>query len=75
MTAEAVCIGGYFYYRYEIENGNYSEFDRERLITDRNTFILYWVFAKIFGMVDAYVDAQLKNYDVKDITPEALKSK
>ena len=41
--------------------------------SNRNTFLLYWMITKIFGIMDAYVDAQLANYNVEDFTPEELK--
>lgn len=73
FVAEMVCIGGYLYVNNELNTGTYSDFERNNLITDRNTFILYWMISKIFGMMDAYVDAQLDDYDVESITPEDLK--
>ncbi|MFC1551945.1 hypothetical protein ACFL6P_05195 [Candidatus Latescibacterota bacterium] len=72
FIAEMVCIGGYFYVSHEINNGDYSDFQKNNLRTDRNTFVLYWMVSKVFGLVDAYVDAQLGNYDVENITPEEL---
>jgi len=73
FIAEMVCIGGYFYKNYEFRHGDYTDWEKENLRNNRNTFLLYWMISKIFGMVDAYVDAQLANYDVKDFTPEELK--
>ena len=73
LMAELVCIGGYIYVNHEINHGNYSAREKDNLRTDRNTFLLYWIVSKFFGMVDAYVDAQLADYNVRDITPEDLK--
>ena len=63
ILAEMVCIGGYLYTAWEKDN----------LRTDRNTFLLYWIVSKFFGIVDAYVDAQFADYNVRDITPADLK--
>ncbi|MFC1651061.1 hypothetical protein ACFL2X_05780 [Candidatus Latescibacterota bacterium] len=73
FVAEIVCIGGYLYVNNELKTGEYSDFERNNLRTDRNTFVLYWMISKVFGLLDAYVDAQLGNYDVENITPEELK--
>lgn len=73
IAAEAFFIGGYLYEQHTLNNTGGNEFERNRILTDRNTFILYWLGAKLFGMVDAYVDAQLRNYNVDDITPPDLK--
>ncbi|HDY90495.1 MAG TPA: hypothetical protein ENH82_20555, partial [bacterium] len=58
LIAEMVCIGGYIYKNYEIRHNDYSEWEKDILRTDKNTFLLYWLLSKFFGMVDAYVDAQ-----------------
>jgi hypothetical protein len=73
ITAEIVCIGGYIYMNRELNTGGHSEFEKENLRTDRNSFVLYWMISKVFGLLDAYVDAHLSTYDVEDITPEELK--
>ncbi len=73
LIAETVCIGGYLYMNHELGHSEYSDWEKEKIRTDRNTFLLYWMISKIFGIVDAYVDAQLANYDVEDFTPEELK--
>jgi len=75
FIAEMVCIGGYLYYNHEIRHGEYTGWEKDNLRTDRNTFILYWMVSKIFGIMDAYVDAQFANYDITDITPDDLKKK
>ena len=41
--------------------------DAEEIVID--TFVIYWLSAKLFGMVDAYVDAQFRDYDVSDVVP------
>ncbi|MFC1490826.1 DUF5683 domain-containing protein [Candidatus Latescibacterota bacterium] len=73
FVAEMVCIGGYLYVDHDINTGDYSDFQKNNLRHDRNSFVLYWMISKVFGLIDAYVDAQLDNYDVEDITPEDLK--
>jgi len=73
FIAEMVCIGGYLYMNNELKHGDNTQFQQNNLRTDRNTFILYWMISKIFGILDAYVDAQLINYDVNSITPDDLK--
>lgn len=73
FIAEMVCIGGYLYKNYEFRHGDYTDWEKENLRTDRNTFLLYWMISKILGIMDAYVDAQLANYNVRDFTPEELK--
>lgn len=73
FTAEIVCIGGYLYYNNELRQAGYSELERDNLRFDRNTYLLSFLAAKFFGMVDAYVDAHLADFNVRDITPEELK--
>jgi len=73
FIAEMVCIGGYLYMNHELKHGDYTPFQQDNIRTDRNSFILYWMISKIFGILDAYVDAQLVNYDVESITPDDLK--
>jgi len=73
FIAETVCIGGVVFISHKINSGDYQGIEKNNLVTDRNTFILYWMIAKIFGIMDAYVDAHLANYDISDITPEDLK--
>ncbi len=73
FIAEMVCIGGYFYMRHEINSGKYEDWQNKNLRTDRNTYLLYWMLSKFFGIIDAYVDAQFFRYNVNDITPEGLK--
>ena len=72
IAAEAVCIGGIFYYENKLGDENLSSFDKDWYRTERNSFILYWMITKIYGIMDAYVDAHLATYDVSDITPEEL---
>ena len=75
FTAELVCIGGYIYENHQAKQPGISEFDRNAYRTDRNTFVMYYIIAKILGITDAYVDAQLADFDVGDITPKELKKK
>ncbi len=69
-AAETVCIGGFIYTNVRYRNATGSE--RDALRTDQNTFLIYFLLAKVLDIMDAYVDAQFGNYDVRDITPEAL---
>ena len=73
FAAELFCIGGYFYQRHLVKQSGLTQFQREVYKTDRNTFVLYWIVAKILGITDAYVDAQLADFNITDITPEELK--
>jgi len=73
FAAELFCIGGYFYQSHLVKQSGLTEFEREAYKTDRNSFVLYWIVAKIFGITDAYVDAQFADFNVTDITPEELK--
>ena len=72
IAAELICIGGYIYENHRVKHDTVSEWERDNIRTDRNTFIIYWLATKLFVMVDAYVDAQLSDYDVRDITPGEL---
>jgi len=74
IAAEAVCIGGFLYYSGKLGDDGRDEWERENLRTDRNTFVIYWLASKLFGMVDAYVDAHMAGFDVSDITPPELKN-
>ena len=54
FTAETVCIGGFIYMNYRIRNdSDLSDWDRDILRTDRNTYVIYWFAAKLLGIVDA----------------------
>ena len=75
IAAEVICIGGYLYQSYRIKNENFTDWEMSNMRTDRNSFIIYFMVAKLYGMVDAYVDAHLAGFNVKDITPEELKNK
>ncbi len=72
IAAEAFCIGGFAYLQYKIGDDDLSAIDKDMHRTNRNSYILYWMAAKVFGLMDAYVDAHLAAYDVTDITPEEL---
>lgn len=72
IAAEAVCIGGFAYLQYKLGDDDLSAIDKDMHRTNRNSYILYWMAAKVFGLMDAYVDAHLAAYDVSDITPEEL---
>jgi len=73
FAAEAVCIGGFIYMNHRVENDDVSDWERDNLRTDRNTFLIYWMASKLFGIMDAYVDAQLAEFDISDITPEEIR--
>ena len=73
IAAEVFFIGGYLFEQHSLNVSNGTEFERDQIRTERNSYIIYWLGAKLFGMVDAYVDAQLRNYDVEDVTPAGLK--
>ena len=69
-AAETVCVGGFIYKNVRSRNATGPE--RDALRTDQNTFIIYFLLAKVLDIMDAYVDAQFRDYDVQNITPEAL---
>ena len=73
IAAEVICIGGYLYENNRVKNDAMTDWERDNVRTDRNTFIIYWMISKVLGIVDAYVDAHLASYNVKDITPEELR--
>lgn len=72
FAVELFCIGGYIYENHQAKQANLTKFERTAYQTDRNTFVIYWIAAKILGITDAYVDAQLDDFNVRDITPEEL---
>ena len=72
FAAELTFIGGYLYNNYRVRHHQMSDWDRDNLRTDRNSFIIYWMVAKVLGIVDAYVDAQFAQFDVEDITPQEI---
>lgn len=72
FLAETVCIGGYLYKNTQYHNGDYTGPEKDALRTDKNTYLLYWILAKVLNIMDAYVDAQFSTYDVTDITPSEL---
>ena len=72
FVAEIFIIGGYLYENSLVNKGSLSEFERENHRTNRNTYVIYWFVSKIIGITDAYVDAQLADFDVDDIRPVEL---
>jgi hypothetical protein len=74
LATELVCLGGVIYETHLLGDANLTAFDKTLIRTDRNTFIIVWLGAKLFGMVDAYVDAQLKHFNVEDVTPPGLEN-
>jgi hypothetical protein len=71
-AAESFFIGGYIYQQIRLSGSDLSASEKDVIRTDRNTFLLYWMIAKVLDIMDAYVDAQFRSYDVNDITPEEL---
>ena len=69
IAGEIVCISGYLYERNLLSDSGRTRSERDAIRTNRNTFVIYWLGAKLFGMVDAYVDAQFRDYDVRDVVP------
>ncbi len=72
VGAETFLLGGFFYEYAQYRSGNHTVPEKDALKTDQNTFLIYFLLAKVLDIMDAYVDAQFRNYDVKDITPEEL---
>ena len=72
FVAEIFIIGGYLYENSLVNKGSLSEFERENHRTNRNSYVIYWFVSKIIGITDAYVDAQLADFDVDDIRPVEL---
>jgi hypothetical protein len=70
IAAELFCLGGVVYEQVRLGRSGQSTYEKDLIRTDRNTFVIYWLGAKLFGMVDAYVDAQLRDFDVESITPK-----
>ncbi|MFC1608136.1 DUF5683 domain-containing protein [Candidatus Latescibacterota bacterium] len=75
VAAELFFIGGYIYENRLARKNGIDKFARNAHRTNRNSYFIYWFLAKIFGMTDAYVDAQFADFNVRDITPEELKDK
>jgi hypothetical protein len=69
IAGELFCVGGFIYEQILLDREGQTEYDKDVIRSNRNTFVIYWLCAKLFGMVDAYVDGQMKDFDVKDITP------
>lgn len=70
--AETIFIGGFLYEQIRLSGDTISGPEKDAARTDRNTFLLYWMAAKVLDIMDAYVDAQFRAYDVSDITPDEL---
>jgi len=75
FAAELFFVGGYVYESSLVRESGLTQYEREAYRTDRNTFVIYWFLAKVLDITDAYVDAQLAGFDVRDITPGELKPK
>lgn len=74
IAAEAFFIGGIIYEQSQLSEKGLSRFERDQILSNRNTYIIYLLGARLFGMVDAYVDAHLRDFNVRDIAPEELKT-
>ena len=75
FAAEMFFIGGYIYENSLARKSGLSARERDAYRTDRNNFVIYWFLTKILDITDAYVDAQLADFNVRDITPDELKKK
>jgi len=75
FAAELFFIGGYVHESILVRQNDLTWYEREAYRTDRNSFVIYWFLAKVLDITDAYVDAQLARFDVRDITPPELKPK
>ena len=73
IAGELFCLGGVVYEQILLGESGRTEYDQDIIRSNRNTFVIYWLGAKLFGMVDAYVDAQLRNFDIRDVTPKGMK--
>ncbi len=73
IAAELFFVGGALYEQYLLGGDDLTRFERDQIRTNRNSFIIYWLGARVYGMVDAYVDAQLRGFNVRDIAPPGLK--
>lgn len=73
IAAELFFVGGAFYEQFLLGGDDLTSFDKEQIRTNRNTFIIYWLGARVFGLVDAYVDAHMKGFNVRDIAPASFK--
>jgi hypothetical protein len=75
IAAELTFIGGALYEQYRLGDNDLTKFDKDVIRSNRNTFIIYWFGTRVFGLVDAYVDAQLKGFNTLDIAPPGLEKK
>jgi hypothetical protein len=71
IAAELFCLGGVIYEQVRLGRPGQTTYEQDAIRTNRNTFVIYWLGAKLVGMVDAYVDAQLHDFNVQDITPKS----
>jgi len=69
IAAELAFAGGTLYEQLRLSEKNLTRFDKDVLRSNRNTWIIYWFGARVFGLVDAYVDAQMKGFNTRDIAP------
>lgn len=72
FATEAALIGGVIYEQGILNGGGLTKYERSVTRSDRNTFIIYWFGARVAGLVDAYVDAQLRGFSTADIIPAGL---
>jgi hypothetical protein len=73
IAAELAFLGGALYEQYRLGDDGLTRFEKDVTRTDRNTFLMYWFGARVFGLIDAYVDAQLKGFNTSDIAPPVKK--
>ncbi len=73
IAAELFCLGGVVYEQILLGRSGQTDDEKDVIRTNRNTFVIYWLGAKLVGMVDAYVDAQLRDFNVQDITPKGTR--
>ncbi|MFC1477427.1 DUF5683 domain-containing protein [candidate division KSB1 bacterium] len=62
FTAETGCVAGYFYERRRL-NQSTADWEREFYRDERNKYAWWFAGVIIYSMIDAYVDAYLKNFD------------
>jgi hypothetical protein len=71
-AAELLLAGGFVYLNVRSNSGDTTPAERDALKTDQNTVLIYFMLAKVFDIMDAYVDAQFRTFDVSPVTPPEL---
>ncbi len=72
IAAELAFVGGALYQQYRLNDNHLTRYEKDVILSDRNTFIIYWFGARVFGMLDAFVDAQLREFNVRDVSPPGM---